>query len=191
MFVFVGFCSFSRRIIDVKGEEKGRGRTFVEIVFFAASWVTGVHVVVVHDDGDVLILGGEGREVKGSKSEIQKKKRLGASDNGKEKKSILIPCRSFVGSISHAQPRTATPLENGKMRWRNLTLHFGQVTSKSLLSFSFLNNNNTNNTTTTNNNLTMADALEEAGETGGGASLAKDLFSGAVGGIAQVLIGKM
>lgn len=81
------------------------------------------------------------------------------------------------------------------MRWRNLTLHFGQVTSKSLLSFSFLNNNNTKNnnniTTTTNNNLTMADALEEAGETGGGASLAKDLFSGAVGGIAQVLIGKM
>lgn len=76
------------------------------------------------------------------------------------------------------------------MRWRNLTLHFGQVTSKSLLSFSFLNNNN-NTTTTTNNNLTMADALEEAGETGGGASLAKDLFSGAVGGIAQVLIGKM
>lgn len=82
------------------------------------------------------------------------------------------------------------------MRWRNLTLHFGQVTFKSLLSFSFLNNNNINNTatttTTTNNNtLTMADALEEAGETGGGASLAKDLFSGAVGGIAQVLIGKM
>lgn len=106
--------------------------------------------------------------------------------------------KSFVGSISHAQPRTATPLENGKMRWRNLTLHFGQVTSKSLLFLSFLNNNTKNNTTTTNNNttnnnnhLTMADALEEAGETGGGASLAKDLFSGAVGGIAQVLIGKM
>lgn len=37
----------------------------------------------------------------------------------------------------------------------------------------------------------MADALEEAGESGGAASLAKDLFSGAVGGIAQVLIGKM
>ena len=36
----------------------------------------------------------------------------------------------------------------------------------------------------------MADALEEAGEAGGAASLAKDLFSGAVGGIAQVLIGK-
>lgn len=36
----------------------------------------------------------------------------------------------------------------------------------------------------------MADALEEAGEVGGAASLAKDLFSGAVGGIAQVLIGK-
>lgn len=66
------------------------------------------------------------------------------------------------------------------------------------LSFSFLNNNTINNnntatttTTSTNNTLTMADALEEAGETGGGASLAKDLFSGAVGGIAQVLIGKM
>lgn len=103
--------------------------------------------------------------------------------------------QSFVGSISHAQPRAATPLENGKMRWRNLTLHFGQVTFKSLLSFSFLNNNNNINTTTAattnNNHLTMADALEEAGETGGGASLAKDLFSGAVGGIAQVLIGKM
>lgn len=104
--------------------------------------------------------------------------------------------KSFVGSISHAQPHAATDLENGKLRWRNLTLHFGQVTFKSLLSFSFLNNNNntttTNNTTTNNNNhLTMADALEEAGETGGGASLAKDLFSGAVGGIAQVLIGKM
>lgn len=125
---------------------------------------------------------------------------MGASDNGKEKKSILIPCRnldeSFVGSISHPQPHAATPLENRKLRWRNLTLHFGQVTSKSLLSFSFLNNNNNNTTATTtttnnNNHLTMADALEEAGETGGGASLAKDLFSGAVGGIAQVLIGKM
>lgn len=36
----------------------------------------------------------------------------------------------------------------------------------------------------------MADALEEAGEVGGAANVAKDLFSGAVGGIAQVLIGK-
>lgn len=104
--------------------------------------------------------------------------------------------KSFVGSISHPQPHAATPLENRKLRWRNLTLHFGQVTSKSLLSFSFLNNNNSNNnttatTTTNNHHLTMADALEEAGESGGGASLAKDLFSGAVGGIAQVLIGKM
>lgn len=36
----------------------------------------------------------------------------------------------------------------------------------------------------------MADALEEAGEVGGAANVAKDLFSGAVGGIAQVLIGQ-
>lgn len=35
----------------------------------------------------------------------------------------------------------------------------------------------------------MSGALEEAGESGG-ARLVKDLFSGAVGGIAQVLIGK-
>lgn len=39
-------------MMDVKGEEKGNCRTFVEIVFFAAGWVTGVHVVVVHDDGE-------------------------------------------------------------------------------------------------------------------------------------------
>lgn len=36
----------------------------------------------------------------------------------------------------------------------------------------------------------MAEALEEANEQSGGARLAKDLFSGAVGGIAQVLIGE-
>lgn len=46
----------------LKGKKRERSRTFVEIVFFAAGWVTGVHVVVVHDDGDVLIFGGEGRE---------------------------------------------------------------------------------------------------------------------------------
>lgn len=34
----------------------------------------------------------------------------------------------------------------------------------------------------------MAEALEEAGEQGGSA-VVKDLFSGAVGGVAQVLIG--
>lgn len=49
----------------LKGKKRERSRTFVEIVFFAASWVTGVHVVVVHDDGDVLIFGGEGRERRG------------------------------------------------------------------------------------------------------------------------------
>lgn len=42
----------------LKGMKRERSRTFVEIVFFAACWVTGVHVVVVHDDGDVLIFGG-------------------------------------------------------------------------------------------------------------------------------------
>lgn len=47
----------------LKGKKRERSRTFVEIVFFAAGWVTGVHVVVVvHDDGDVLILGGRGGE---------------------------------------------------------------------------------------------------------------------------------
>lgn len=52
----------------LKGKKRERSRTFVEIVFFAASWVTGVHVVVVHDDGDVLIFGGEGSE---SESEVR------------------------------------------------------------------------------------------------------------------------
>lgn len=64
-------------MMDVKGEEKGNSRTFVEIVFFAACWVTGVHVVVVHDDGDVLIFGGEGREGKGSESESEKRRDWG------------------------------------------------------------------------------------------------------------------
>lgn len=41
----------------IKGKKRERSRTFVEIVFFAACWVTGVHVVVVHDDGDVLSFG--------------------------------------------------------------------------------------------------------------------------------------
>jgi solute carrier family 25 carnitine/acylcarnitine transporter 20/29 len=36
----------------------------------------------------------------------------------------------------------------------------------------------------------MADALEEANEAGGAGKVFKDLFSGAVGGVAQVLIGK-
>lgn len=36
----------------------------------------------------------------------------------------------------------------------------------------------------------MAESLEEAGEVGGAGQVFKDLFSGAVGGIAQVLIGK-
>ena len=36
--------------------------------------------------------------------------------------------------------------------------------------------------------VTMSDGLEERGEAGG-ASVLKDLFSGAVGGVAQVLIG--
>lgn len=188
----------------LKGKKRERSRTFVEIVFFAAGWVTGVHVVVVHDDGDVLIFGEveEGEKGRGVRVRFRKRRDWGRVIMEKRKSQFSFPAEtlrslseSFVGSISHAQPRTATYLENGKMRWRNLTLHFGQVTSKSLLSFSFLNNNNTTATTTTsstnNNNLTMADALEEAGETGGGASLAKDLFSGAVGGIAQVLIGKM
>lgn len=48
----------------LKGLKRERSRTFVEIVFFAAGWVTGVHVVVVHDDGDVLIFGGERRGVR-------------------------------------------------------------------------------------------------------------------------------
>lgn len=56
----------------LKGKKRERSRTFVEIVFFAAGWVTGVHVVVVHDDGDVLIFGGEGRGGKGSESESEK-----------------------------------------------------------------------------------------------------------------------
>lgn len=180
----------------LKGKKRDRSRTFVEIVFFAAGWVTGVHVVVVHDDGDVLIFGGKGE--RGSESEIQKKKRLGASDDGKEKKSILIPCRNLDELVQKLcwfhQPRTATRSHRlGK--WENAMAQFDTSLRPShvqviALSFSFLNNN-TINTTATNNNLTMADVLEEAGETGGGASLAKDLFSGAVGGIAQVLIGKM
>lgn len=99
--------------MDVKGDEKGSSRTFVEIVFFAACWVTGVH-----DDGDVLIFGGEGSESESeSESEIRKKKRLGASDDGKEKKSILIPCRNLDELVqkallvpsathSHTQPHT-------------------------------------------------------------------------------------
>lgn len=135
---------------------------------------------------------------------FRKKKRLGASDNGKEKKSIVIPCRNLDELVQKLcwfhQPRTATNSHTlGK--WENAMAQFDTSLRPShvqviALSFSFLNNNNNtiNNTTTTtstNNNLTMADALEEAGETGGGASLAKDLFSGAVGGIAQVLIGKM
>lgn len=186
----------------LKGKKRERSRTFVEIVFFAAGWVTGAHVVVVHDDGDVLIFGGKGE--RGSESEIQKKKRLGASDDGKEKKSILIPCRNLDELVQKLcwfhQPRTATRSHRlGK--WETAMAQFDTSLRPShvqviALSFSFLNNNNTttsttNNTNNTNNNLTMADALEEAGETGGGASLAKDLFSGAVGGIAQVLIGKM
>lgn len=36
----------------LKGKKREISRTFVEIVFFAAGWVTGVHVVVVHDDGE-------------------------------------------------------------------------------------------------------------------------------------------
>lgn len=35
----------------------------------------------------------------------------------------------------------------------------------------------------------MADALEEAREAANGLAVVKDLFSGAVGGVAQVLIG--
>lgn len=141
----------------------------------------------------------EGEKGNESESEIQKKKGLGASDNGKEKKSILIPCRNLDELVQKLccfhQPRTATNSHTlGK--WENAMAQFDTSLRPShvqviALSFSFLNNNNTINNTTTNNNLTMADALEEAGETGGGASLAKDLFSGAVGGIAQVLIGKM
>lgn len=186
----------------LKGKKRERSRTFVEIVFFAASWVAGVH-----DDGDVLIFGEveEGEKGNESESEIQKKKGLGASDNGKEKKSILIPCRNLDELVQKLcwfhQPRTATR-SHILGKWENAMAQFDTSLRPShvqviALSFSFLNNNNINNTTTsttttaTNNNLTMADALEEAGETGGGASLAKDLFSGAVGGIAQVLIGKM
>lgn len=60
LFLFL-FCSFARRKM-LKGKKRERSRTFVEIVFFAASWVTGVHVVVVHDGGDVLIFGEGGRE---------------------------------------------------------------------------------------------------------------------------------
>lgn len=37
----------------------------------------------------------------------------------------------------------------------------------------------------------MAETLEEAGEQGGAGSVFKDLFSGAVGGVAQVLIGEL
>lgn len=183
----------------LKGKKRERSRTFVEIVFFAACWVTGVH-----DDGDVLIFGEveEGEKGSESESEIQKKKGLGASDNGKEKKSIVIPCRNLDELVQKLcwfhQPRTATR-SHILGKWENAMAQFDTSLRPShvqviALSFSFLNNNisNNNNTTTTNNNhLTMADALEEAGETGGGASLAKDLFSGAVGGIAQVLIGKM
>lgn len=187
--------------MDVKGMKRERSRTFVEIVFFAACWVAGVHVVVVHDDGEEGEKGSESESE--SESEIRKKKRLGASDNGKEKKSILIPCRNLDELVQKLcwfhQPRTATNSHTlGK--WENAMAQFDTSLRPShvqviALSFSFLNNNNINNTTTTtttkNIHLTMADALEEVGETGGGASLAKDLFSGAVGGIAQVLIGKM
>lgn len=184
----------------LKGKKRERSRTFVEIVFFAAGWVTGVH-----DDGDVLIFGEveEGEKGNESESEIRKKKGLGASDNGKEKKSIVIPCRNLDELVQKLcwfhQPRTAT---NSHIlgKWENAMAQFDTSLRPShvqviALSFSFLNNNTTTNntttTTSTNNTVTMADALEEAGETGGGASLAKDLFSGAVGGIAQVLIGKM
>lgn len=63
----------------LKGKKRERSRTFVEIVFFAASWVTGVHVVVVHDDGDVLIFRevDEGEKGNESESEIQKKEEIG------------------------------------------------------------------------------------------------------------------
>lgn len=69
---FVGFCSFARRKM-FKGKKRERSRTFVEIVFFAAGWVTGVHVVVVHDDGDVLIFGGK-RERRGVRVRVKVKK---------------------------------------------------------------------------------------------------------------------
>lgn len=136
----------------LKGKKRERSRTFVEIVFFAASWVTGVHVVVVHDDGDVLIFGEERR---GMRVRFEKRRDWGRVMMGKRKSQFSFPAetlrslsQSFVGSISHAQPRTATPLENGKLRWRNLTLHFGQVTSKSLL-FLFLFSTTTTTSTTT------------------------------------------
>lgn len=57
----------------LEGKKRERSRTFVEIVFFAAGWVTGVHVVVVHDDGDVLILGGR-RERRGVRVRVKVKK---------------------------------------------------------------------------------------------------------------------
>lgn len=56
----------------LKGKKRERSRTFVEIVFFAAGWVTGVHVVVVHDDGDVLIFGGKGEKGRGVRVKVKK-----------------------------------------------------------------------------------------------------------------------
>lgn len=138
----------------LKGKKRERSRTFVEIVFFAACWVTGVH-----DDGDVLIFGEveEGEKGNESESEIQKKKRLGASDNGKEKKLIVIPCRNLDELVQKLcwfhQPRTATRSHRlGK--WENAMAQFDTSLRPShvqviALSFSFLNNNTT---TTTNNN---------------------------------------
>lgn len=181
----------------LKGKKRERSRTFVEIVFFAAGWVTGVHVVVVRDDGE------EGEKGSGVRVKVrvrfEKRRDWGRVIMEKRKSQLSFPAETLT-SLSKKlcwfhQPRTATNSHTlGK--WENAMAQFDTSLRPShvqviALSFSFLNNNTTTTSTTTNNNLTMADALEEAGETGGGASLAKDLFSGAVGGIAQVLIGKM
>lgn len=63
----------------LKGKKRERSRTFVEIVFFAAGWVTGVHVVVVHGDGDVLVFGGK-RGRRGVRVRVKVKK----EENGGE-----------------------------------------------------------------------------------------------------------
>lgn len=111
-------------MMDVKGMKRVRSRTFVEIVFFAAGWVTGVH-----DDGDVLIFGevDEGEKGRGVRVRFRKRRDWGRVIMEKRKKSILIPCRNLDELVQKLccfhQPRTATNSHTlGK--WENAMAQF-------------------------------------------------------------------
>lgn len=75
-----------------KGKKRERSRTFVEIVFFAACWVTGVHVVVVHDDGEVEE-GEEGREVR---VRFRKRREWGRVIMEKRKSQFSFPAETLT-----------------------------------------------------------------------------------------------